>query len=104
MITGAIIAIVGIVVKEVSLDWLNDKSTVAFFKSSILYLRDINGQEYWGIGMASSSLSYIFVSLIGEKTEHNMDKLLNRGKYEIKGEITVVNKEPERGWKVLGMG
>ena len=104
MITGAIIAIVGIVVKEVSLDWLNDKSTVAFFKSSILYLRDINGQEYWGIGMASSSLSYIFVSLIGEKTEHNMDKLLNRGKYEIKGEITVINKEPERGWKVLGMG
>ena len=33
-----------------------------------------------------------------------MDKLLNKGKYEIEGEVTIVNKEPERGWKVLGMG
>ena len=104
MITGAFIAIAGIVVKEISIDWLNDKSKLIFLKDAILYLRDINGQEYWGIGMAASSLSYIFVSLIGKKTEHNMDKLLNRGKYEIEGEVTIVNKEPERGWKVLGMG
>jgi len=104
MITGAIIAITGIVVKEISIDWLNDQSKLIFLKNAILYLRDINGQEYWGIGMAISSLLYIFVSLIGEKTEHNMDKLLNRGKYEIEGEVTIVNEEPERGWKVLGMG
>ena len=104
MITGAVIAIAGIVVKEISVDWLNDKSKLIFLKDMIFYLRDINGQEYWGIGMAASSISYIIVSLFGEKTEHNMDKLLNRGKYEIDGEVTIVNKEPERGWKVLGMG
>ena len=33
-----------------------------------------------------------------------MDKLLNRGKYSIQGEVKVVNKEPEMGWKIFGMG
>ena len=33
-----------------------------------------------------------------------MDKLLNRGKYSIEGEMKIVNKMPEKGWKILGMG
>ena len=33
-----------------------------------------------------------------------MDKLLNRGKYSIEGEMKIVNEVPEKGWKILGMG
>ena len=48
-----------------------------FFSLYNIYLREINGQVYWGIGMGFSSVSYIIVSLLGKKSEHNMDKLLN---------------------------
>ena len=104
MIIGAFIGVGGTLVKQVSVDWLSDVSSLATIKTILLYLRDINGQEYWGIGMASSSISYIFVSLVGNRSTIDMDKLLNRGKYSIKGEMAVVNKEPEFGWKIFGMG
>ena len=104
MIIGAFIGVGGTLVKQVSVDWLSDVSSLATIKTIILYLRGINGQEYWGIGMASSSISYIFVSLIGNRSSIDMDKLLNRGRYSIKGEMAVVNKEPEIGWKIFGMG
>ncbi len=104
MIIGAFIGVGGTLVKQVSVDWLSDVSSLVTIKTIILYLRGINGQEYWGIGMASSSISYIFVSLIGNRSSIDMDKLLNRGRYSIKGEMAVVNKEPELGWKIFGMG
>ena len=104
MIIGAFIGVGGTLVKQVSVDWLSDVSSLATIKTILLYLRNINGQEYWGIGMASSSISYIFVSLIGNRSSIDMDKLLNRGRYSIKGEMAVVNKEPELGWKIFGMG
>ena len=104
MIIGAFIGVGGTLVKQVSVDWLSDVSSLVTIKTIILYLRGINGQEYWGIGMASSSISYIFVSLIGNRSSIDMDKLLNRGRYSIKGEMAVVNKEPEIGWKIFGMG
>ena len=104
MIIGAFIGVGGTLVKQVSVDWLSDVSSLVTIKTIILYLRGINGQEYWGIGIASSSISYIFVSLIGNRSSIDMDKLLNRGRYSIKGEMAVVNKEPELGWKIFGMG
>jgi SSS family solute:Na+ symporter len=104
MIIGAFIGVGGTLVKQVSVDWLSDVSSLATIKTILLYLRGINGQEYWGIGMASSSILYILVSLVGNRSSIDMDKLLNRGRYSIKGEMAVVNKEPELGWKILGMG
>ena len=61
--------------KQISSEWLNDTSSLVLIKSSIIYLREINGQVYWGIGMGFSSISYILVSLLGKKSEHDMDKL-----------------------------
>ena len=104
MIVGAVIGVGGTLVKQVSGDWLADPSSFATIKSIILFLQDINGQEYWGIGMAASSLSYVSVSLAGSGTRVDMDKLLNRGKYSIQGEVKVVNQEPDFGWKIFGMG
>lgn len=33
-----------------------------------------------------------------------MDKLLNRGKYEIEGEAKIVNEDTQLGWKIFLMG
>jgi len=104
MCMGAFIAIGGILLKQISADWLMDSSSQSSLKSVIIYLRNINGQMYWGIGMATSSLSYVLVSLLGNQTKFNMDKLLHRGSFVIENEMKVVTKAPEKGWKLLGMG
>ena len=44
--------------------FLNDTNNWVGLKNFILHLKDINGIEYYGIGMASSSISYICVSLL----------------------------------------
>ena len=104
MVVGAVIGVGGTLVKQISSEWLADPASYQTMKSVLLFLQSINGQEYWGIGMAASSLSYVTVSLVGPEKKMNMDKLLNRGKYSIEGEVTVVNVEPDFGWKVFGMG
>ena len=104
MIVGAFIGVSGTLVPQVSELWLNDTSNWAGLKNFILHLKDINGIEYYGIGMASSSISYVGVSLLTFKEKMDMDKLLNRGKYSIQGEVNVVDEEVKIGWKMFGMG
>ena len=104
MIVGAVIGVGGTLVKQVSGTWLADPSSFATIKAIVLFLQDINGQEYWGVGMAASSISYVSVSLLGPGTRINMDKLLNRGKYSIEGEVNIVDEEVKVGWKIFGMG
>lgn len=104
MSTGAIIAVGGIFLKQISESWLLDSSSFESLKSILIYLRNINGQMYWGLGMLASSLAYIIVSLLGKNTSFNMDKLLHRGEYILTDELKVVTQTPERGWKILGMG
>ena len=70
----------------------------------LIYIRNINGQEYWGISMGLSALSYIGVSLAVKHKPFNMDKLLNRGTYAIEGETRVITETAELGWKIFMMG
>ena len=86
MLTGSSIAVGGIIIHQIKAD---------FF---------INGQMFWMIGMFGSTLIYVLISLLGKRKEHDMDKLLNRGRYTIKGEMEIIDKVPSRGWKILGMG
>jgi len=87
MIVGAVLSVGGVVIHQIQPD---------FF---------INGQMFWGLAMAASSLVYVVVSLVGgRKRAFDMDRMLHRGKYLIREEYTVVDKAPVRGWKVLGMG
>ena len=44
--------------------------------------------------MGMSAISYVAVSLLGKPISFNMDKLLNRGEYEIEGESKIVNMTP----------
>ncbi len=86
MITGSSIAVGGIIVHQI---------VENFF---------INGQVFWFIAMAAAIVVYILVSLLGKKQEFNMEKLLHRGKFVIKDEYKIVDAQPARGLKMLGMG
>jgi SSS family solute:Na+ symporter len=86
LITGSVIAVGGIIIQQI---------VPNFF---------INGQMFWGLAMGGSSLVYILVSLLGKRTDYDMERMLHRGKYTIKEEITVVEEVPLRGWRILGMG
>ena len=104
MIVGALISVGGVLVKQISADWLADSSSLAGLKSILEFIRNINGQEYWAISMGFSAFSYVIVSLMADNTPFNMDKLLNRGEYAIEGESKIVNKDTQIGWKIFLMG
>ncbi len=104
MIIGASIAVTGTIVPQVSDSWLTDGRNLNWLKDLILWLKEINGIKFYGISMAASSCSYIVVSLLTFKEKINMDKLLNRGDYSIKGEMTFVEKRVKTIWKIFGVG
>ena len=84
MITGAVTATSGIVL------------------NSVIEKFPINGQWFWFIAMASASIVYVAVSLLGRKQSFDMDKMLSKGKYAPKEEIKKTDEEPLKGLKVLG--
>ena len=104
MIVGAVISVGGVLVKQISSDWLTEPASYNTLKGILTYIRDINGQEYWGISMGLSAIFYVGVSLLFKEEPFDMDKLLNRGEYAIEGEKKVVNENTELGWKIFMMG
>ncbi|MBK6913293.1 MAG: hypothetical protein IPH11_06400 [Ignavibacteriales bacterium] len=84
MITGSTIAVGGIIVHQI---------VPGFF---------INGQQFWGIAMASAALIYVIVSLAGKKIKFDLDKMLNRRNNNT--DAAVVNSLTQKGWLILGMG
>lgn len=86
LFTGLVISVGGIIIKQMNPD---------FF---------INGQQFWGLAMLGSSVVYVLVSLLGKRTDFNMDKMLHRAEYAVEGEKQVVTEVPSRGLKMLGMG
>jgi SSS family solute:Na+ symporter len=85
LITGSVVAVGGIIIKQLNPD---------FF---------INGQQFWGLAMLSSSVIYIVVSLLGKRRVFNMDRMLHRGQYAIQ-EAKIIEEVPLKGWRMLGMG
>ncbi|MEN6310194.1 MAG: sodium:solute symporter [Acidobacteriota bacterium] len=87
MIVGSVVAVGGIALRQLKPDF------------------PINGQMFWGLAMAASSLVYVAVSLVtGGRKMFDMDRMLHRGQYLVREEYTVVDERPVKGWKVLGMG
>ncbi|HEY3296510.1 MAG TPA: sodium:solute symporter [bacterium] len=86
LITGSVIAVGGIIIHQINPDF------------------PINGQMFWGIAMAGSSIIYIVVSLLDKRHAFDMDKMLHRGAYAIRGENQIVDEVPVRGLRMLGMG
>ena len=104
IIIGAFISVSGVLVKQISAEWLNDTSSYVQLKNILEFIRNINGQEYWGISMGASAFAYVVVSVLDNSEPFNMDKLLNRGKYAIEGEKKIINENTELGWKIFLMG
>ena len=86
MITGSSIAVGGIIIHQLVDDF------------------PVNGQEFWGIAMAASTIVYVTVSLLGPRRSFDLDRLLHRGRYALAGEMEIVDAAPSRGFRVLGMG
>ena len=63
----------------------------------------IQGQWIYGISIFASVSTYILVSLIGAKTNFNMDKMLHRGKYVVKEDIVQAAKKLARWKKLFGI-
>jgi solute:Na+ symporter, SSS family len=81
MITGAVVSVGGIVVRQVDEDF------------------PINGQAFWGLAMAASTLVYVAVSLLSRAEPFDLDRLLHRG-----ASAPASEGPPERGLAVLGLG
>jgi solute:Na+ symporter, SSS family len=84
MITGATTATLAIMLKQTIPDF------------------PINGQWGWFLAMISASAGYFLVSWLGPRKSADMDRILHRGAYAVKGEMKIVDEEPLKGWKVLG--
>ena len=96
--------LLAVLVKQISSEWLADTSSLGQLKDGLIFIRNINGQEYWAISMGMSAISYVSVSLLGKSSSFNMDKLLNRGEYVVEGESKIINKDTQIGWKIFLMG
>ncbi len=65
-----------------------------------------NGQELWGWAMWLSLVVYVGVSLLQQAVRRrpfDLDKLLNRGRHEIAGEVEQGTGTVSRGWRALGI-
>jgi SSS family solute:Na+ symporter len=61
----------------------------------------INGQWGWFMAMIAASVTYVLVSLLLPGKAFNLDKLLNRGKYQSDSLNPNQIEEPVKGWKLL---
>ena len=65
-----------------------------------------NGQELWGWAMWLSLVVYVGVSLLQQAVRprpFDLDRLLNRGRHEIAGEVEQGTGPVGRGWRALGI-
>ncbi|MFH1616894.1 MAG: sodium:solute symporter family protein [Planctomycetota bacterium] len=86
MIVGSTLAVSGVLIHALHKD---------FF---------ITGQVMWFIAMVSSIIVYVVVSLLGKRHKVDLDHMLHRGKYAVKQDTKIADRQPVRGWKALGMG
>jgi len=63
MLAGSLISVGGIIIHQFKED---------FF---------INGQEFWALAMGASAVLFVLVSLLGRRTDFDLDRLLHRGKH-----------------------
>ncbi len=83
MITGALTASVNIILNQIFPDF------------------PINGQWGWFLAMVAATLVYLLVSLLTARKAFDLDKLLHRGIYAVKGDTIKGSDELVKGWRVL---
>ncbi|MCZ6837455.1 MAG: sodium:solute symporter [Planctomycetota bacterium] len=105
MISGAILAVTGVVVKQADLTSLEPLMEQGnSFARLLLFLRDdVTGQEMNLYSMLTAIGLYVGVSLFGPRNVTNMDRLLHRGQYAIEGESVPNMDEPKTWLERLGI-
>ncbi len=109
LITGSGIAVGGILMHQLPKELFESSPLIASRAAQAWWilrhwLYNINGQQYWAVAMGASALMYVTISLLGRTQPTDLDRVLHRGEYAVAGETEVVNAQPSRGWRMLGMG
>lgn len=107
MITGMVLAVVGVLVHQLPLDhWLSEAEQggiVASIWSNGVWLREhVTGQVMGFISMISASVMYVAVSLVGPRTDFELDRMLNRGRWRVEGDASI-DLPAMTIWEKLGM-
>ncbi len=92
MLTGMAASLTGIVIKQTHPDLLKQ----------IHPALDLTGQEMSFVAIVLAVAVYVAVSLLGPRVVHNMDRLLHRGDYALKGESTATWQDARTVWEKLG--
>ncbi len=92
MITGMILSAGGIVAKQMS----------ASTQPVIAFVQNFSGQELTLFAIVGSVATYVLVSLLGPRTDFNMDRLLHRGTYAVASEQVVGDPKPPTVMDKLG--
>lgn len=111
MLTGMIIAMVGVVVNQFSpkeLQYMSTEGQEMVLPATIgLWLRTtFTGQELSFIGMLAAIGVYVSVSLLGPRTDFNLDRMLNRGRWRVEGDASIdadIEAAPRTLLEKLGM-
>jgi SSS family solute:Na+ symporter len=116
-ITGVTLTLTGFVLEQAQRSWR--ESGVAFWGlfdgfgaeragTWAVFVSDHlpNGQELWGWAMWLSLVVYVGVSAVQQalrRRPFDLDRLLNRGRFEIAGEVEHGTVAVSRGWRALGI-
>ncbi len=85
MLTGSVLALVGLVVRQIDPDFFLNGMHIAFIASGI------------------ACTVYLLVSLLGKRTIFNMDQLLHHGKYATQDTQRLHSSSVSRFWRLLGI-
>ena len=106
MMTGMSLAAVGVIVNQLDKEWLATTSlgsgAFAGPATAMLWIRtSFTGQEISFIGMISACIVYVCVSLLGPRTDFNLESMLKRGKWRVEGDASM-DEAPKTFWEKLG--
>jgi SSS family solute:Na+ symporter len=88
LITGAVLAVGGIACDQIHKHWVDSEIAVdGLVMEAVAEISDINGMVITLIAMCSSIGIYAAFSLIGKRKDHDMDRLLHRGKYAVAADL-----------------
>ncbi len=107
MVTGIVLSVVGVLVHQLPLDQWSAAATAGgsgkSFITGAIWLREhVTGQVMGFLSMVSASAIYIAVSLIGPRTDFDLGRMLNRGRWRVEGDASI-DAPPSTILEKLGM-